>query len=133
MRLFYFKPKVFDPLLIIVCKISNDEEYDKIESLTGDIFQTLIDQKEATNKNIVIFSIIRDHSKSTINLVLPSTKSNLKLTDRCHKDRHFLNSIVIETLKHTDTEFYMELENEMITINPVKLNLMSFSKFYSTK
>lgn len=133
MKLFFYKPKQFSPIIFLIVKISSNDELEKIEAWTHELFQILIDQKEATEENILVFSIIKDHEKSTINLILPSTKSNEKLTHRCHTDINFVNSLVVETLIKSDTEFYIELAESKIYIHPVHLNLMSLSKFYKKK
>ena len=84
-------------------------------------------------ENILIFSVIKDYDKSTENLILPSTKSNQKLTERCYKETKFVNNLVVETLRKSDTEFYIEFLPDKILIHPVKLNLMSLSKYYKIK
>jgi len=131
MKLFYYKPKQFSPILFIIVKISNKDEMEKLEAWTNEIFKILIDENEANEENILIFSIIKDYEKSTENLILPSTKSSQKLTNRCHKETKFVNSLVVETLRKSDTEFYIELLPNKVLIHQVKLNLMTFSKFYS--
>lgn len=133
MKLFFYKPKPFEPLLILVCKISTNEELEKIEAWAHELFQILIDQKEATDKNILVLSIIKDHQKTTLNLIVPSINSSPTLIDRCHNNTSFLNAVIIETLVKTDTEFYIEFLPDKILIHPVKLNLMSLSKYYKIK
>ena len=81
-------------LLFIVAKLESKQEFLKLESLTHDIFQILIDQKEASEENILIFSIIKDYEKLTINLILPSTRSRLELTDYCYSNLHIINQII---------------------------------------
>ena len=131
MKLFYYKPKQFNPILFLVAKISNKDEMEKLEAWTNELFQILIEHGDANKENILIFSVIKDYDKSTENLILPSTKSSPKLTERCHKETKFVNNLVIETLRKSDTEFYIELLPEKVLIHDVKLNLMVLSKFYS--
>jgi hypothetical protein len=133
MKLFFFKPKKFNPLLIFVSKISSTCELEKIETMSNDIFHILMDNKDATEENILIFSIIKDYDKTTTNLILPSTKSNQILTNRCHIDTKFMNMIVNEILINSDTEYYLELIDSKIKMHMVHLNLMSFANFYSIK
>jgi len=132
MKLFFYKPKKFSPILFIITKLSNKDEMEKLEAWTNEIFFMLIEQGEATQENILIFSVIKDFDKLTENLILPSTKSSPTLTDRCHKETKFVNSLVVETLRNSDTEFYIELTTYKILIHQVKINLMSLSKFYLT-
>ena len=48
MKLFFFKPKRFSPLLIIVAKISSKDELEKIEAMSSEIFHILMDNADAT-------------------------------------------------------------------------------------
>ncbi len=131
MNLFYYKPKKFSPILFLITKIANKNEMEKLEAWTNNLFQILIEHGNANEENILIFSVIKDYDKLTENLILPSTKSSPKLTERCHKETKFVNNLVVETLNNSDTEFYIELLPEKVLIHNVKLNLMALSKFYS--
>ena len=130
MKLFFYKSIEYDPLLFIIVKLSSKEELIKLEELTNEIFLILFNENNATQNNILIFSIIKDYEKSTINLILPSTNSNQELTDNCHKNHLFINKIIIDLLNKSETEFYFEIIENKILIHYVQLNLMSFSKFY---
>lgn len=133
MNLFFFKSNKFYPLLFIIAKLSSNEEFEYLEKYTNDIFQILINKKEATEENILIFSIIKDYNKSTINLILPAIKSNVTLSERCFNDTKFVNSIIIEILKKMETEFYFELNNDdTVIIYLIKVNLMGLIKYYKT-
>jgi hypothetical protein len=131
MKLFFYKPKRFSPLLIIVAKIGSSDELEKIEAMSSDIFQILIDNNDANEENILVFSIIKDYDKLTTNLILPSTKSSQTLTNRCLIDTKFMNAIIIETLKKSDTEYYLELTDSKIYMHMTHLNLMTLANFYS--
>jgi hypothetical protein len=133
MKLFFYKLKQFSPLLLLVAKLSSRDEYDKLEAMTEDIFQILIDHELASEENILIFSVIKDYEKSTINLILPSTKSNPTLTEQCHNETKFINEIVVLLLKNTDSELNLDIQDHKIYIVQQQLNLMAFSKFYSVK
>lgn len=130
MKLFFFKPDKYYPLLFIITKLSNEEEYNKLLELTSDIFHALLDNEEADDSNIIIFSIIKDYNKTTINLILPSVKSNKTLVEKCHSNTQFLNLLVIEVLNNKDTEFYFEFSNNKLLLHPIKMNLMGLSKYY---
>ncbi len=132
MKLFFYKPKRFSPLLILISKISSKDELEKIEAMSSEFFQILMDNNDAKEENILIFSIIKDYDKSTTNLILPSTKSSQTLTQRCLEDTKFMNAIVIETLKNCDTEYYLELTDSKIFMHLKHLNLMALAGFYST-
>jgi hypothetical protein len=130
MKLFFYNPKQFSPIILLVVKISTNDELEKLEAMAHELFLILMEQKVATEENILVISIIKDHTKATINLIIPSTKSNDNLVNRCHTNTNFINAIVIETLIKSDTEFYIELCESKIYIHPIHLNLMALSKFY---
>ena len=129
MKLFFYKPKQFSPIILLIVKISNNDELQKIEAMAHELFLILMEQNVATEENILIISVIKDHEKATMNLIIPSTKSNENLVNRCH-NTNFVNAVVIETLKKSDTEFYIELGQSKIFIHTIHLNLMGLSKFY---
>jgi hypothetical protein len=129
MKLFFYKPKQFSPIILLIVKITNNDELQKIEAMAHELFLILIEQNAATEENILIISVIKDHEKATLNLIIPSIKSNENLVNRCY-NTNFVNALVIETLRKSDTEFYIELGESKIFIHTINLNLMGLSKFY---
>jgi len=130
MNLFYFKPYQFKPILIIVAKLDTEESVEKLEVYTHEIFQILIDEKEADESNIIIFSVIKDHEKSTLNLILPSIKSNINLVTKLENDTQLVNKIIVRTLMKSNTRLYFELKEDRILIHSNKLNLEQLIKYY---
>jgi hypothetical protein len=130
MKLFYFKPNQFKPILIIVAKLDNEESVEKLEAYTHEIFQILMDEKEADETNIIVFSVIKDHEKSTMNLILPSTKSNMNLVAKLENDTQLVNKIIVQTLMKSNTELYFEFKEDRILIHNQKLNLEQLTKYY---
>ena len=130
MKLYYFNPDQFKPILIIVAKLDNEESMGKLEAYTYEIFQILMDEKQADETNIVVFSVIKDHEKSTINLILPSIKSNMNLVTKLENDTQLVNKIIVQTLMKSNTELYFELKENKILIHSDKLNLGDLTKFY---
>ena len=130
MNLFYFKPYQFKPILIIVAKLDTEESVEKLEAYTHEIFQILIDEKEADETNIIIFSVIKDHEKSTLNLILPSIKSNINLVTKLENDTQLVNKIIVRTLMKSNTRLYFELKEDRILIHSNKLNLEQLIKYY---
>jgi hypothetical protein len=134
MKLFIFKPKKLSPLIFVITKLDSQESVEKLENMTSEIFQILVEQEEADYTNILVFSIIKDHLKSTINMILPAPKSDKKLIDKCHKNTQFLNALIVKTLESAFCEFYFEInenKNET-TIYHEKLNLNSLISYYNT-
>lgn len=136
MKLFIYNPKKYNPLIFIIAKVSSKDEVDNIETFANDIFQLLIDNKTATDKNTLIFSIIKDFDKTTENLILPSKKSNADLVDKCtnKENTNILNNIIIDILINIDSEFFLEFvfsnNNTKILIHTININLSSLSKYY---
>lgn len=131
MILFFFKPIIFNPIIFIVSKLSNSDENIKLEGLTHEIFQILIDQNVANEENILIFSIIQDYEKTTQNLILPSTKSNKNITNKCVLDKNFVNSLITQTLIKSDCNFYLEITDNKIKLHENNISLAHFSNYYS--
>ena len=127
MKLFIYNPKKYNPLIFIIAKVSSKDEVDNIETFANDIFQLLIDNKTATDKNTLIFSIIKDFDKTTENLILPSKKSNADLVDKCtnKENTNIINNIIIDILINIDSEFFLEFvfsnNNTKILIHTINI------------
>jgi hypothetical protein len=130
MKLFYFNPKNFSPILVVVAKLDSTEKVEKLEAYTHEIFQILMDENEATESSIIIFSIIKDHEKSTINMILPSTKSNMDYVKKYEEDVQLVNKIIVQTLMKNNTKFYFEILENKILIHMKELNLGELTQFY---
>ena len=131
MKLFYYKPIQISPIIFLITKITNKNEMEKLEACTNELFQILIDYGNANETNILIFSVIKDYDKTTENLILPSTKSNQLLVDKCYRETKLVNNLISEILEKIDSEFYIELLSDKIFIHDINLNLMSLSQYYS--
>jgi hypothetical protein len=130
MRLFVYRPLEFTPLIFIISKINDNEMLEKFEASFNDVFQILIDEKFATNTNILIFSAIKDYDKTTQNYVLPSTKSNNDIIEKCHNNTKFLNILIKQTLINFPTSFYLDFDNMNVLYHQECLHLEDLSFFY---
>ena len=130
MRLFVYRPLEFSPLIFIISKINDNEMLEKFEASTNDVFQILIDEKFATDTNILIFSAIKDYDKTTQNYVLPSTKSNNNITEKCYNNTKFLNVLIKQTLINFPTSFYLDFDNDTVLYHQECLQLGDLSFFY---
>jgi hypothetical protein len=131
MKLFIFKPEDFSPLIFVVTKLESQESVNRLENMTDEIFQILVEQGEANNTNILIFSIIKDHMKSTINMILPAINSNKKMVDKCHKNTQFVNAMIVQILQNYFCEFYFNIDMEEITIYHERMNISQLIGYYS--
>jgi len=130
MKLFYFNPNNFSPLLIIVAKLDSNDKVEKLEAYTHEIFQILMDENEANESSIIIFSIIKDHEKSTMNMILPCVKSNMDYVKKCEEDVSLVNKIIVQTLMKNNTKFYFEILENKILIHMKEINLGELKQFY---
>lgn len=131
MNLFYFNYNKYNPFIFIIVKIDNETEMELIEAWANELFQILIDENKATLHNILIFSIIKNYEEQTINLILPSTKSNNKLVTECENNTELLNKAIVDTLLHIDSEFYFEITNNKIKMHLIHVGLPSFAEYYN--
>ena len=58
MKLFFYKPKQFSPIIILIVKIFSNDELQKIEAMAHELFLILMEQNVATEENILIISIL---------------------------------------------------------------------------
>lgn len=130
MNLFYFKYHKYNPFIFIIVKIDIESEMELLEAWTNEIFQILLDENKATLDNILIFSIIKDYEEKTINLILPSTKSNTKLVTECENNTELLNKAIVDTLLYTDSDFYFEITNSKIKMHMINISLAPLAGYY---
>jgi hypothetical protein len=132
MKLYIFKPREFDPLIFIIVKISDNDTLQLLESMTSDIFQILFENDIAKDNNILVFSIIKDHTKSTINMILPSINSNMLLTNRLYENTQYANTLVVQTLKNTSSQYTLDFTNmEDIVMMQEEIRLDSICDYYT--
>ena len=132
MKLYIFKPKVFDPLIFIIIKISDENTLKFLESMTTDVFQILFENDVAKDNNILVFSIIKDHTKSTINMILPSINSNKLLTNRLYENTQYANTLVVQTLKNCSSQITLDFTNmEDIVMMQEEIRLDNICDYYT--
>ena len=131
MKIFFFNPMNNSPLIILLLKIKSIEEEQQLETIADDIFTVLLEEKYITNEAILVFSIIKDYSQTTCNLILPTIYSNKDIVEKYYENTKLLNSIIVEVIKNTDCDFYFEIKKNKIIVYNKQLNLMSFANYYS--
>jgi hypothetical protein len=131
MILFFYKPKKYSPIIILLIKIQKQDEFEKLEAWTSELFQILFDLKEANGKNILIFSVIKDYEKSTINLVLPAHEANSVIVNKCHQNINFMNKIIVDTIQNTETELIIEIKDAKILVHEIQTNLMGLARYFN--
>jgi hypothetical protein len=121
--LYYFNYEITLPIVFFIIKIQNDKEEKFIEKNTNFLFKTLIEQNYAPSDSIVIFNILKQHSKKIINWILPSTTTNLKFLKQIENDNHLINSIIVEIIKNYNCKKLFVFSSDELTIESIDINL----------
>jgi len=121
--LYYFNEPITIPIVFFIIKIFNKEEEEFLEKNTHLLFKTLIENNYASSNSIVIFNIIKEYSNKIINWILPSKTTNLKFLKQIEKDNNFINSIIIETLKHYNCKIQIVFSQNELKIQSCNINL----------
>ena len=120
MYLYYFNPSFIDPIKILIVRIISDYEYNYLVENTTEIFQLLIDDNLANQDDILVFSLIKEHSYKIENIILPFSEANLNYVDK-YDDHHKLNNLIIDILNKTNCFIFFDLEN-----NELKKNIINY-------
>ena len=123
LELYYFNYEITLPIVFFIIKIQNDKEEKFIEQNTNFLFKTLIENNLAPSNSIVIFNILKQHSNKIINWILPSKTTNLQFLEQIEKDNNFINSIIIEILKHYNCKIQFVFSKNELKIQPCNINL----------
>jgi hypothetical protein len=129
-ELFYFNKKFTTPIIFILAKITSSEEEKLLANYTDTIFGALIDNNLAKNTDILIFSIIKEHKSKLINWILPSTMSNKSFVKNIQNNKDFVNKVVSQTIKNSNCEILIILENNEIQIKNCDINLGFIGEVY---
>jgi len=121
--LYYFNYEITLPIVFFIIKIQNDKEEKFLEKNTNFLFKTLIENNLAPSNSIVIFNICKEYSNKIINWILPSKTTNLQFLEQIEKDNNFINSIIIEILKHYNCKIQFVFSKNELKIQPCNINL----------
>jgi hypothetical protein len=128
--LYYFNYEITLPIVFFIIKIQNDKEEQFLEKNTNLLFKTLIEQNYAPSDSIVIFNILKQHSKKIINWILPSTTTNLKFLKQIENDNHLINSIIVEIIKNYNCKNLFVFSSDELTIKSIDINLNYLINYY---
>jgi hypothetical protein len=128
--LYYFNHKITSPIVFFIIKVFNEKEERFLENNTEFLFQTLIENNYAPSNSIVIFNILKEYSSKIINWILPSKTTNFKILQQIEKDNVLINSIIVETLKHTNCETLLVFSPNELKIQSCKINLDFLIEYY---
>lgn len=133
--LYLYNKDFIKPLTFILVKINSNEEEVFLENNYDYIFKVLIENKLATDSDILVFNIIKEHQSKIINWILPSIKSNKTFTETIEKDRRLLEKIILETIKNFSCETLISVsnlnsDNIEIRIKDCDMNLSFITEIY---
>jgi len=130
MELFFYCPPEIKPVQILVCKVDNEEICSLIQNLSHPIFNVLFNNKLATTNTLLIISIIKDHTQTTLNLIVPCIHTNKELVVNFTNKTDYTNMLIRNVLINCDTHSFIVLKEDDITIKYNNYNLSSLSDFY---
>jgi len=130
MELFFYCPIEINPIQILVCKVDNEELFNLTQDLSHHIFNSLFNSGLSTTNNLLILSIIKDHTQTISNLIIPSIHTNKELTIYFTNTTENTNKLIKNVLINCDTKCFIELKEDDIIIKYNNYNLSSLSDFY---
>ena len=128
--LYYFNHKKTKPIVFFIVKVFNVKEEKFLEENTNFLFQTLIENNYASSDSIVIFNVLKKHTNTIINWILPSKTSNSNILKQIEKDNNIINSIIIEILNHNNCEIQFSFSENELKIQSCKINLDFLIEYY---
>lgn len=121
--LYYFNHKVTNPIVFLVVKIYKEADEEFLEEHTEYLFKTLIDNKLASSSNILIFNVIKEYNLKIVNWILPAKESNNILVNQLEKDKHIIDTILVETLKNCTCTTLLSFSEKELKIQDCHINL----------
>ena len=131
LKLFFYKPKEYDSIIFVISMIDDPNLFSELESLTHDIFHILITMNYADDTNIIIFSIIKNYTESTINLILPAINSNLEMVNKLSEQTQDTNNIIVKILENNTSDFNLEITDTEIIVDKDKTDLKILGSYYT--
>jgi hypothetical protein len=128
--LYYFNHKITTPIVFFIIKVFSEKDEHFLENHTDFLFKTLIENNYAPPDSILVFNIIKEYSSKIINWILPSKTTNFKILQQIEKDNNLINSIIVETIKHTNCETLLTFSQDELKIESCKINLDFLIQYY---
>ena len=123
MYLYFFNDDNYEPYKIFIIRINSNDEYEELINNTVEIFQSLIDNEMATKDNIMIFSLIKEYTKSIENIILPFSHKNISYADKCEDDQYYLNNLNKNILQNYNCNICFEFKDNILEKDFINQNL----------
>ena len=124
MQLYLFNNIKIKPFIILIVRVLDDDELEYINENMIDIFQLLIDDNIATKDDLLVFSLIKEHTKKIHNKILPFSEKNVDLIDT------FTNNIIINELRQNNCYTFYECYDDKLLKKSCNLNMNFLINIY---
>jgi hypothetical protein len=123
MYLYFFNDDIYEPYKIFIIRIESITDYEIIINNTIEIFQSLIDNDMANKDNIMIFSLIKEYTKSIENIILPFSHKNISYADKCEEDQTYLHNLIKNVIKNYNCNLCFEFKDNILEKEIINHNL----------
>ncbi len=117
MQLYFFNPSDIKPFIFLIVRVLDDEEYEYITANFTNIFELLIEDNLASKDDLLVFSLIKEHTLKIENLIQPFSHINYDKAD------DFNNHIIIKTLKSHNCYIYFDCSENILLKKKCNLNM----------
>ena len=122
-ELYYFNHIMTKPIIFFFVKIYNDDDEKMLEEHSEYLFKILIENNMAMISDILIFHIVKEHTSTIVNWILPSIESNTDILEQLEKNDYYTNVIIKETLIQCECNTLLLLSNDELKIQDCKIKI----------
>lgn len=122
MNLYVYIHEKISPIIFIICKLKNKNEYDMLEKYQDDIFKILYQQNIANNETILVFSVFKDYINKKNFLIKTTINSNFKLSNLLFSNSSITQTLLYDIITKINTEYLLEINND-IKLKTYKKNM----------
>jgi hypothetical protein len=122
MNLYVYIHEKISPIIFIICKLKNKNEYDMLEKYQDDIFKILYQQNIANNETILVFSVFKDYINKKNFLIKTTINSNFKLSNLLFSNNSITQTLLYDIITKINTEYLLEINND-IKLKTYKKNM----------
>lgn len=128
--MYFYEHVKIKPIIFIIVKVMSDDMEKYLKDNTDLIFQFLIENNYANDKNILIFNVIKEHKNKIINWILPCKDSDKNVLSKIESDKDLVNNIIIHTLRNINSKVCMHFDKFELKISPCNVNLSCYVDIY---
>jgi hypothetical protein len=117
MQLYLFNNKNIKPYVILIVRVTDEDEYIYIQNNFTNIFDILINDDVVDNTDLLVFSLIKEYNKKIENFIQPFKNLNQDDIDL------FNNDIIIEVLKNANCNIVYECYSNTLKKKLCNMNM----------